>query len=95
VWDNGHYQVLGATATDALKRGRLHLVLTGKKLKGEWALVRLRSTGDNDEKNWLLMKTGGDASPISPSAKERSVLTGRTLKQVAEGKNAELDEYSP
>src|SRR4051812_49131784 len=56
VWDTGSYQVSGGEPVKALHQGKLHLFLEGKKLKGEWTLVRTR--GDNPDKpQWLLMKT--------------------------------------
>src|SRR6478736_6754843 len=48
VWDRGDYYVYGEQPLKSLKDGRLHLVLDGKKAKGEWALIRIRS---NQEKN--------------------------------------------
>src|SRR5882757_6741583 len=59
VWDRGDYYVYGEQPLKALKDGRLHLVLDGKKAKGEWALIRIRS---NQEKNqWLLIKATASA----------------------------------
>ena len=40
VWDKGNYHVYGEDPLNALKQGRLHLVLNGEKAKGEWALIR-------------------------------------------------------
>src|SRR5436190_12879690 len=42
VWDIGYYEVFGTEPLDALSEGKLHLKLKGKKLKGEWTLVRMR-----------------------------------------------------
>src|SRR5215831_13593890 len=46
VWDMGTYHVLGGDPVAALGDGKLHFVLQGKKLKGEWTLVRMRRNGD-------------------------------------------------
>src|SRR4051812_17748338 len=42
VWDIGTFAVSGDNPLQALKTGKLHLTLRGKKLKGEWTLVRMR-----------------------------------------------------
>ncbi len=61
IWDKGTYSTLDAsnkeesekTLKDGLKKGLLTFILKGKKLKGEFSLVRIPKTG---EKNWLLIK---------------------------------------
>lgn len=60
IWDKGTYDVEGLSAKESealmkkgLKAGKIHFVLHGKKLKGEFALIRLR-TGKETE--WLLFK---------------------------------------
>src|SRR6476646_2008898 len=42
LWDRGTYEVSGNDPIEALKSGKLHLFLRGKKLNGEWTLVRMR-----------------------------------------------------
>jgi bifunctional non-homologous end joining protein LigD len=88
VWDRGSYGVYGEQPLKSLREGKLHLVLEGKKAKGEWTLVRIR--GRDDEKNqWLILKTGADAKSISQKLEDQSVKTGRTMKQIAEARDAE------
>src|SRR6266478_353621 len=43
VWDRGTYYVYGEQPSKSLRDGKLHLVLDGKKAKGEWTLIRIRS----------------------------------------------------
>lgn len=60
VWDNGtfepvdknHKKITEAAALKNLKNGELKILMKGKKLQGEFVLVRLKK----DEKNWLLIK---------------------------------------
>jgi bifunctional non-homologous end joining protein LigD len=88
VWDRGNYYVYGEQPVKSLREGKLHLVLDGEKAKGEWTLVRIR--GRDDAKNqWLILKTGDDAKPISKKIEDRSVKTGRTMEQIAEDRDAE------
>ena len=47
IWDKGKWRALDG----ALERGSLKFSLAGKKLKGEYVLVRLK-----DKKNWLIYK---------------------------------------
>jgi bifunctional non-homologous end joining protein LigD len=90
VWDRGNYRVYGEQPVKSLKEGKLHLVLDGDKANGEWTLVRIR--GRDDEKNqWLILKTGDDAKPISKKMEDRSVKTGRTMEQIAEARDAEWE----
>src|SRR5881397_3340431 len=88
VWDRGNYRVYGEQPVKSLKEGKLHLVLDGEKAKDEWTLVRIR--GREGEKNqWLILKTGEDAKPISARLDDQSVKTNRTMKQIAEARDAE------
>ena len=90
VWERGNYRVFGEQPLKSLQEGKLHLVLEGEKAKGEWTLVRIR--GRDDAKNqWLILKTGDDAKPISKKLEDRSVKTGRTMEQIAEARDAEWE----
>src|SRR5947207_5835246 len=42
LWDTGTYSVSGDDPLSALNEGKLRLQVRGKKLKGEWTLVRMR-----------------------------------------------------
>ena len=88
VWDLGTYYVYGEQPLKSLREGKLHLLLDGKKAKGEWTLVRIR--GREGEKNqWLILKTGDDTKPISSKLDDQSAKTGRTMKQIADARDAE------
>lgn len=62
IWDSGYYTSLEEKSTAAqdekvllagLKAGNLKIKMHGKKLKGEFALVRLKGSDSN---SWLLIK---------------------------------------
>jgi bifunctional non-homologous end joining protein LigD len=99
LWDRGNYHVYGEQPVKSLREGKLHLLLDGKKVKGEWTLVQIR--GREGEKNqWLILKTGDDAKSISSKLEDQSVKTGRTMKQIAQARDAEwqsnrVEEQSP
>ena len=88
VWDRGTYYVYGEQPLKSLREGKLHLVLDGRKAKGEWTLVRIRSR-DGEKNQWLILKTGADAKPISKKLEDQSVKTQRTMTQIAEARDAE------
>jgi bifunctional non-homologous end joining protein LigD len=90
VWDRGAYYVYGEQPLKSLREGKLHLVLAGEKAKGEWTLVRIRGR-DGEKNQWLILKTGGSAKPPSKKAEDQSVKTGRTMKQIAEERDAEWE----
>ena len=90
LWDRGAYYVYGEQPLKSLREGKLHLVLAGEKAKGEWTLVRIRGR-DGEKNQWLILKTGGSAKPPSKRAEDQSVKTGRTMKQIAEERDAEWE----
>jgi bifunctional non-homologous end joining protein LigD len=92
VWDNGWYELGGDVSADRqLARGKLDVVLHGRKLRGGFTLIRTtnRSSGRSQARNWLLVKHRdqyGDSSwSIEAPALNQSVLTGRTLNEIAHG----------
>ena len=88
VWDSGAYYVYGEQPLKSLREGKLHLVLAGKKAQGEWTLVRIRGR-DGEKNQWLILKTGGSAKLPSKKLEDQSVKTGRTMKQIANERDAE------
>ena len=53
IWDKGTYQNLKTESLDKqLSAGQLEIELSGKKLKGNFALVRFQG----QKKNWMLIK---------------------------------------
>jgi bifunctional non-homologous end joining protein LigD len=87
VWDRGKYYVHGENPLEALKEGRLHMVLEGEKARGDWSLIRTRIEGAKTQ--WLLLKSDADLKPISKKRDDESVKTGRTMKQIAKDRDAE------
>ncbi|HEY2464048.1 MAG TPA: DNA ligase D [Steroidobacteraceae bacterium] len=91
VWDRGFWTPEGAKSTeDAFQAGDLKFTLEGDKLKGSWVLVRMRGDKFRGKRtNWLLIKhrdADSDASGENVLSEDRSVASGRTMQQIAEGK---------
>jgi bifunctional non-homologous end joining protein LigD len=89
IWDFGEWKGLGNVDRE-LEKGNLKLELNGTKLRGKWALVRMKNTRDRSDKpNWLLIKENDewaqpeDAPAITEAAPD-SAVTQRTMEQIAE-----------
>jgi len=83
LWDRGTWEPL-SDAGEGLEAGKIHFILHGEKLHGEWALVRMHGRAGDDGKNWLLFKVkdkyAGDGDILK---KDKSVKTKRSLDQIA------------
>lgn len=84
IWDNGkfvpvdgkHQPISEKAALLAMKKGELKVLLKGKKLKGEFVLVRMK-----DEKNWLLIKhKDAESTPTKEAAPVASIRHGKGVK---------------
>ena len=84
LWDRGMFSPLTTTPAKDLKGGKLHFMLEGEKLRGEWYLVRLRE-GDQ----WLVIKGGKGMKPLAAKKDDTSVLSGKSMKQLAKGEVTE------
>jgi bifunctional non-homologous end joining protein LigD len=92
LWDRGHWkpQSAGDPQRD-LEKGHLKIELDGERMKGGWALVRLRDRDESPRRksrhNWLLIKErdaeADDGEPDALAAEDTSVKTGRTLAEIA------------
>jgi bifunctional non-homologous end joining protein LigD len=79
IWDHGTFDTGGVDPIKAHNNGKISFLLTGKKLKGEWHLVRLRTSAQ-----WLLIKSGTHMKPVSKLADDTSAKSGRRMEQLTE-----------
>ena len=64
VWDRGIYRTAnGESPAESLRRGKLDLSLEGHKLRGRFALVRMRG---EDGRSWLLLHKGKPIAGENP-----------------------------
>lgn len=84
LWDEGIWEPITDT-DDGLKNGSLKFVLYGRRLKGRWALVRLKQKEGEKDDNWLLIKDKDEFSKTTESVikNPKSISSGRTMKQIA------------
>jgi len=89
VWDTGTYGLFeGEDPAREIERGSVKLVMHGKKLRGNFALVKIRAR-DGSHNAWLLIKEADKfAKPGETRRDDRSVLTKRTLDDVADDPRA-------
>jgi len=67
VWDRGTW-VPDGDPHDGLREGKLTFTLRGKRLRGKWSLLRMR-TGKPDKPSWLLVKRDDEAADTASKAK--------------------------
>lgn len=90
VWDEGFYEPADAKGKDkkaltrelmaGLRKGKLHIILKGKKLKGEFGLIKAFGRAEN---SWLLFKVKDEyVSTDDITLKDKSVISKKTLAQV-------------
>jgi bifunctional non-homologous end joining protein LigD len=90
IWDKGgffpinkaHEKIAGREAINELKKGELRFLIKGKKLKGEFVLIRLKQ----DDKNWLLIKHKDEYAINSKYDSER--IDGAIAKKDSKRKKA-------
>jgi bifunctional non-homologous end joining protein LigD len=88
VWDIGTWENLGPEPREGLRKGKLHFRLHGKKLKGEWALVKMHGPRAAKGNEWLLLKHGTAMRPLSARRDDASALSGRSFTRIAQDPQA-------
>jgi DNA ligase D-like protein (predicted 3'-phosphoesterase) len=88
VWDYGKYENLrkekeDLSIADSFDEGKIEINLKGKKLKGGYVLIN--TSGDSDNKRWLLKKMDddeADARRNPVSSEPESALSGKKIKEM-------------
>lgn len=92
VWDHGTYEPLDDTSKlsdekellKELKSGSLKFILHGKKLKGEFALVKMKNAENN---SWLLIKHKDKFAKDEYDAEENIAKNSQVTKFLEEKKS--------
>lgn len=99
VWDEGTYEPVDAKnmthkeqekqLLNQLHTGNLKIILHGKKIQGEFALFLMKGRGD---RSWILMKKNDEfATTKDILANDESVLSGKTLIEIAKDNGTKLN----
>jgi bifunctional non-homologous end joining protein LigD len=91
IWDRGTWEPLN-DPDEGLAKGDLKFRLHGKRLNGDFVLVRMKPRKeDRGRQNWLLIKKrdayAGDGEEPTQEY-DTSVKSGRTMDQIEHGESA-------
>ncbi|MEN5305998.1 DNA polymerase ligase N-terminal domain-containing protein [Chryseobacterium cucumeris] len=97
VWDSGTYEPLEENSKlsdekellKELHAGSLKFILHGKKLKGEFALVKMKNTDDN---SWLLIKHKDEFAESPYNAEENTSPKSLVTQFLKEKKSLKIRE---
>jgi bifunctional non-homologous end joining protein LigD len=87
IWDNGGWEFIepGDDPVKAVKSGKLTFRLYGKKMFGEWALVKIKGRYGDKGNEWLLLKHRDqyasdkiDVTEVAP----RSVISNKDVDEI-------------
>jgi bifunctional non-homologous end joining protein LigD len=104
LWDRGSWTPEGTGSPEsALAKGHIKFALEGERMKGGWALIRMKDKPPKGRgklrHNWLLIKEkDAAAQPNRPDAllaEDTSVKSGRTLAEIASGKKTRIWHSKP
>jgi bifunctional non-homologous end joining protein LigD len=101
IWDEGWYEARAGDPADSektmraeLKKGHLTFVLHGKKLQGEFALIKMPNAKEDNA--WLLIKKGDEYASTSRDIikEDESVRSHKHVDDLgAHGKLPDLSKY--
>jgi len=91
IWDNGTWEFIepGDDPVKAVRAGKLTFRMFGKKMFGEWALVKIHGRPGSKGNEWLLLKHRDefanpdvDVTVLAP----RSVVSNKTVEEIGSSK---------
>jgi len=90
IWDNGTFELTEPdNGVKGIKQGKLAFKMYGKKMFGEWALVKIRGRSPKGNE-WLLLKHRDeyanakiDVTEVAP----QSVISGKTVEEIGDSEN--------
>lgn len=88
LWDEGSWAPIAGKSAADIDDGHLHFVVDGKRMKGEWILVRMKPRAKEKRENWLLRKVADAHAGSGDVLVEQaltSIRTGRTMREIADG----------
>jgi bifunctional non-homologous end joining protein LigD len=90
IWDRGHW-IPDGDPHKGYRKGHLDFALEGEKLRGRWHLVRMNRRAGESKEPWLLIKARDEEArevndPDILEQEPLSVVSGRSMPEIAEGK---------
>jgi bifunctional non-homologous end joining protein LigD len=87
IWDRGNWEPAG-DPEGGYRKGRLSFRLRGRRMKGNWALVRMDGRGGGRRENWLLMKKNDESADSADGGRlvrtaTTSVVSKRSMERIA------------
>ncbi len=98
VWDRGTYTLAeGDDPAGEVADGKIKFILHGKKLRGEFTLVKIKQREGEHGEPWLLIKDRDEYTDdrYDPAKHPESVKSGKTLEDVAANPRAKTWQSKP
>ncbi|MEA4969973.1 MAG: DNA ligase D [Candidatus Pelethousia sp.] len=91
LWDEGRWDPQ-VDVSEGLSAGSLKFILNGRRLKGRWALVRMKARAGETRDNWLLLKEKDEYAGAEEGIEKfaTSIRTGRTMAEIEAGENEKI-----
>ena len=86
LWDEGYWEPY-MNVDEGLSEGMLKFSLKGSRLRGRWALIRLKGKAGETKDNWLLLKEKDEYVKDDEGMSEftTSIRTGRNMAEIEKG----------
>lgn len=86
LWDRGTWEPVD-DPEEGLAEGKLHFIVHGERMKGEWILIRMKPRPREKRENWLLMKSRDEdaregGKPLT-DRHAKSIASGRPMQAIA------------
>lgn len=91
LWDEGFWEPHG-NVEEGLSEGVMKFVLKGRRLKGKWALIRLKAKVVEKSTSWLLLKEKDEYVKNVDGISDfiTSIRTGRTMVEIEGGQDEKI-----
>ena len=83
IWDRGTWTPIGDPHA-GLRDGHLRFELAGNRLRGRWALIRMKRRDNESRDNWLLLRERDAAAEKSATRTTRASVKSRAKSAKAE-----------
>ncbi len=90
LWDRGTWEPV-TDPHKGLKEGHMKFIMHGERVKGHYALVRMKPRDGEKQEAWLLIKEKDEFAKTGATAEKfldknsTSIKTGRKMEEIAEG----------